>query len=59
VGQQPSLVIWGDDDAIIPASHAQGLEAQVEILPGQGHMVQLEAAERVNQLMAAFLNSQA
>jgi pyruvate dehydrogenase E2 component (dihydrolipoamide acetyltransferase) len=27
----------------------------VEILPGQGHMVQLEAAERVNQLMAAFL----
>ena len=55
VGQQPSLVIWGSDDAIIPADHAQGLEAQVEILPGQGHMVQLEAAERVNQLMAAFL----
>eukprot|EP01132_Coremiostelium_polycephalum_P015889 gene15889-19151_t len=46
VGQQPSLVIWGSEDAIIPASHAQGLEAQVEILPGQGHMVQLEAAER-------------
>jgi pyruvate dehydrogenase E2 component (dihydrolipoamide acetyltransferase) len=55
VGQQPSLVIWGSDDAIIPASHAQGLEAQVEILPGQGHMVQLEAAERVNQLISTFL----
>jgi len=55
VGQQPSLVIWGSEDAIIPASHAQGLEAQVEILPGQGHMVQLEAAEQVNQLMLAFL----
>ncbi|MBK5436844.1 acetoin dehydrogenase dihydrolipoyllysine-residue acetyltransferase subunit [Pseudomonas sp. TH32] len=55
VGQQPSLVIWGSEDAIIPAGHAQGLEAQVEILPGQGHMVQLEAAERVNQLMLAFL----
>ncbi|MFO2462761.1 acetoin dehydrogenase dihydrolipoyllysine-residue acetyltransferase subunit [Pseudomonas sp. 15FMM2] len=58
VGQQPSLVIWGSDDAIIPASHARGLQALVEILPGQGHMVQLEAAERVNQLMATFLNSQ-
>jgi pyruvate dehydrogenase E2 component (dihydrolipoamide acetyltransferase) len=57
VGQQPSLVIWGSEDAIIPASHAQGLEAQVEILPGQGHMVQLEAAEQVNQLMLAFLRT--
>lgn len=55
VGRQPSLVIWGSDDAIIPANHAQGLEAQVEILPGQGHMLQLEAAEQVNQLMLAFL----
>ena len=58
VGQQPSLVIWGSDDAIIPADHAQGLEAQVEILSGQGHMVQLEAAEQVNQLIATFLKSQ-
>jgi pyruvate dehydrogenase E2 component (dihydrolipoamide acetyltransferase) len=57
VGQQPSLVIWGSEDAIIPASHVQGLEAQVEILPGQGHMVQMEAAERVNQLMLAFLRT--
>jgi len=55
VGRQPSLVIWGSDDGIIPANHAQGLEAQMEILPGQGHMVQLEAAEQVNQLMLAFL----
>ena len=59
VGRQPSLVIWGSDDAIIPVRHVQGLEAQVEVLPGQGHMVQLEAAEQVNQLMATFLKSQA
>jgi len=31
------------------------LEAQVVFLPGQGHMVQLEAAEQVIQLMLAFL----
>lgn len=55
VGRQPSLVIWGSDDAIIPASHAEGLDAQVEILPGQGHMVQMEAAERVNHLIGTFL----
>jgi pyruvate dehydrogenase E2 component (dihydrolipoamide acetyltransferase) len=59
VGQQPSLVIWGSDDAIIPVRHAQGLQAQVEVLPGQGHMVQLEAAEQVNQLLSLFLKSQA
>lgn len=53
--QQPTLVIWGADDAIIPASHAQGLEAQVEILAGQGHMVQMEAAEQVNQVIETFL----
>ncbi|MFP3496764.1 acetoin dehydrogenase dihydrolipoyllysine-residue acetyltransferase subunit [Pseudomonas sp. SIMBA_059] len=58
VGRQPSLVIWGSDDAIIPANHAERLQARVEILPGQGHMLQLEAAERVNLLMAAFLKSQ-
>ncbi len=58
VGRQPSLVIWGSDDAIIPARHAEGLDAQVEILPGQAHMVQLEAADQVNQLIATFLKSQ-
>ncbi|MDF9891508.1 UNVERIFIED_ORG: pyruvate dehydrogenase E2 component (dihydrolipoamide acetyltransferase) [Pseudomonas vranovensis] len=57
VAQQPSLVIWGAADAIIPAIHAEGLPAEVEILPGQGHMVQMEAAERINQRLAAFLAS--
>ncbi|WP_426114562.1 acetoin dehydrogenase dihydrolipoyllysine-residue acetyltransferase subunit [Pseudomonas sp. DSP3-2-2] len=55
VEQKPSLVIWGADDAIIPVSHAQGLSAQVEILPAQGHMVQMEAAEQVNRLIEGFL----
>jgi pyruvate dehydrogenase E2 component (dihydrolipoamide acetyltransferase) len=55
VSQQPTLVIWGADDAVIPPSHAQGLDAQIEVLPGQGHMVQMEAAERVNQLIEGFL----
>lgn len=55
VAQQPTLVLWGSDDAIIPATHVDGLPAEVAILPGQGHMVQLEAAEQVNARLLAFL----
>lgn len=54
-GEVPALVIWGSDDAIIPAAHAEGLKAQVEVLPGQGHMVQMEAAEQVNRLIEGFV----
>lgn len=54
-GRQPVLAIWGSDDAIIPARHAEGLPAQVEIIPGQAHMVQMEAAEQVNRLLLDFL----
>jgi pyruvate dehydrogenase E2 component (dihydrolipoamide acetyltransferase) len=54
-GHVPTLVIWGSDDAIIPAGHAEGLSAQVEVLPGQGHMVQMEAAEQINRLISEFI----
>jgi len=55
--RHPVLVIWGSHDAIIPAAHSQGLAAQVEILPGQAHMVQMEAAEQVNRLLLDFVQS--
>ncbi|VVN81703.1 acetoin dehydrogenase dihydrolipoyllysine-residue acetyltransferase subunit [Pseudomonas fluorescens] len=54
-GRQPVLLIWGSDDAIIPAAHTEGLSAQVELLPGQAHMVQMEAAEQVNRLILEFV----
>ena len=54
-GHVPTLVIWGSDDAIIPVAHSEGLSAQVEVLPGQGHMVQMEAAEQVNRLILGFI----
>ncbi|MCI0997951.1 acetoin dehydrogenase dihydrolipoyllysine-residue acetyltransferase subunit [Pseudomonas corrugata] len=54
-GHVPTLVIWGSDDAIIPAAHGEGLDAQVEVLSGQGHMVQMEAAEQVNRLILEFI----
>jgi hypothetical protein len=49
------LLIWGSDDAIIPVNHSAGLKAQVEVLPGQAHMVQMEAAEQVNRLILDFV----
>jgi len=52
----PALVVWGSDDQIIPASHALRLPSavKVEVLPGKGHMVMLEAAGEVNRLISAF-----
>ncbi|MBK5004914.1 acetoin dehydrogenase dihydrolipoyllysine-residue acetyltransferase subunit [Pseudomonas sp. S32] len=57
LAQQPALVIWGGKDAIIPASHAEGLDVEVLLVPEAGHMVQMEAAEAVNRSMLAFLRS--
>jgi len=48
----PALVIWGAEDKIIPAAHAKGASgANVEIIEGAGHMVQMEQAGRVNGLI--------
>ena len=55
----PTQVLWGDRDQIIPSSQAAGLPERilVELLPGCGHMVQMEAARQVNQLVSSFLDS--
>ena len=48
----PVQLIWGSADQIIPASHADGVDvAKKDILEGYGHLVQLEAASEVNQLL--------
>lgn len=51
-----TLVIWGSDDAVIPAAHAQAVEnAVTEIIDGAGHMVQMEKASAVNALILAHI----
>jgi pyruvate dehydrogenase E2 component (dihydrolipoamide acetyltransferase) len=48
----PIQVVWGAKDAIIPAAHAKALpNARVEIIDAAGHMAQMEAAGRVNELI--------
>ena len=54
-----TLVIWGAQDQIIPAAHAQGLagDVRVHVIEGKGHMVQMEAASEVNRLLNDFLGT--
>lgn len=55
-GTVPTLVIWGAADVIIPPPvdfERPGVE--LHVLPGCGHMVQVEAADEVNRLIDAFL----
>ncbi|MCE1185604.1 acetoin dehydrogenase dihydrolipoyllysine-residue acetyltransferase subunit [Zoogloea sp.] len=54
---KPVLVIWGEEDRIIPVAHARALSGgvQVEVLGNRGHMVQMEAANDVNRVIARFL----
>ena len=47
-----TLVVWGAEDQVIPAAHAHNLaKATAEVIDGAGHMVQMEQASRVNDLL--------
>ena len=50
----PTLIIWGKEDQIIPAAHAANLPgAKVHVLEEAGHMVFMEKASDVNNLIKA------
>jgi pyruvate dehydrogenase E2 component (dihydrolipoamide acetyltransferase) len=55
----PIMVIWGEDDEIIPAKHAATLigKARTHVIGGAGHMVQMEAANTVNALLAKHVGA--
>ena len=55
----PLLVIWGENDQIVPCSHAQAVThpARTAVIPGAGHMVQMEAGGEVNRLILELINS--
>jgi pyruvate dehydrogenase E2 component (dihydrolipoamide acetyltransferase) len=61
LGAVPTLVIWGREDRIIPASHAANAPrgATVEVLEGAGHMVMMEKASEVNALLKRHLSGTA
>lgn len=53
----PILCLWGADDTIIPPQHAGVLpvSAEVHVLDGAGHLVQMEQASAVNGFINAFV----
>lgn len=55
----PMLVVWGEQDQVLPRSHAEGLPDSwaVEVVAGSGHMVQMESAHDINRLIADFLQN--
>lgn len=56
LGAAPVQALWGADDRIIPAAHAETVPAERRhVLAGAGHMVHIERAEAVNALIDAFL----
>ena len=54
-----ALVIWGANDQVIPAKHAGALgqAAKAEVIEQAGHMVQMEKAGKVNELVLAHIRS--
>ncbi|MEH0296151.1 MULTISPECIES: acetoin dehydrogenase dihydrolipoyllysine-residue acetyltransferase subunit [Agrobacterium] len=46
----PVLLVWGQDDQIVPLPRREGLPANVElrVIPSIGHMPQMEASSTVN-----------
>ncbi|MEE8443686.1 MAG: alpha/beta fold hydrolase [Dehalococcoidia bacterium] len=60
----PTLVVWGQEDRILPAEHARRIARQapnvcVRILPDCGHWPQMEMDREFNQTVMGFLENTA
>ena len=56
----PALLIWGDDDRRSPLSNAEMMcdsipEASLVVIPGAGHIVNMERSERFNTEVRRFI----
>jgi pyruvate dehydrogenase E2 component (dihydrolipoamide acetyltransferase) len=53
----PTLLIWGAEDRVVPVAPADapGADMRREVIDGAGHMVQMEAAGRLNALIRDWL----
>jgi pyruvate dehydrogenase E2 component (dihydrolipoamide acetyltransferase) len=53
----PVLVVWGEQDQVIPVAHAEAAPAGAEtkVLPGAGHSPHMEAAGEFNRVIEGFL----
>jgi pimeloyl-ACP methyl ester carboxylesterase len=56
----PTLIVWGDRDAVIPISHGHGAHqamagSHLEILDGSGHFLPLQDPDRLSALVSQFI----
>ena len=55
----PVLIVWGEEDRLLPASSLQDFArirgARVEVIPGCGHVPQLERPAVTRRIIAEFL----
>jgi pimeloyl-ACP methyl ester carboxylesterase len=62
--RQPTLVLAGDDDRLLPAINGQILArlitgARVEIVPGGGHLFIVQRPREIAPIVASFLSDKA
>jgi pimeloyl-ACP methyl ester carboxylesterase len=58
----PTLIVWGENDRIIPASHGHDAHAEMpgsrlEILEGAGHFPHLGEPDRFAEILADFIET--
>lgn len=58
----PTMIVWGDHDAIIPVAHAYAAHeliptSRLEIIEGVGHFPHVEQPETVANLLVDFIQS--
>ena len=61
--QAPTLLLWGEEDALLSQKLAQGVESlvqgpfQLKLIPHCGHWIQQEAPQTVNRELLTFLRT--
>jgi 3-oxoadipate enol-lactonase len=58
----PTLIIHGADDQLIPVSEAEAMKAQIPdsrlvVIPGAGHLANMEQPDKFNQAVEDFIDS--
>lgn len=58
--EMPTLIIWGEDDAVIPSEHARIAHelmpgSRLELVPDAGHFIPFERPELLDRLLRDFL----
>lgn len=59
-GALPTLIVWGEDDPIIPVDHGRAAHeaiegSRLEVLPGVGHFPHVEVPEQFVDVLTDFL----